>query len=206
MKALIFDLDGVVADTSAAHYRSWVRLAADEGIAFDAAANRQLLGRTREDSVRLFAGARTLDARTAADWGARKQAYFLEELGRMGPDDALPGVAALLAEARAARVPLALASSSRNAHAVLLQLGLSDAFDIVADGSTVAKPKPAPDIFLWCAERLGHAPADCLVFEDADAGVTAARAGGFPVIGVGREVATERRIDDFGNLRLADLR
>ena len=205
MKALIFDLDGVVADTSAAHYRSWVRLSHEEGIAFDAVANRRLLGRTREDSVRLFAGERVLDAATTAEWGARKQACFLEELARMGPADALPGVVALLAEARAAGIPLALASSSRNARAVLAQLGLSDAFDVIADGTTVANPKPAPDIFIWCAERLGVAPADCIVFEDAEAGVAAARAGGFQVIGVGRAVAVARCIDDFSGLGLADL-
>lgn len=205
MTALIFDLDGVVADTSAAHYRSWQRLADEEGVVFDPRANIALLGRTRDDSLALFLGERVIDAATKAEWLARKQAYFLVELGAMGPDDALPGVVPLLHEARAASLPTALASSSSNARAVLAQLGIASLFDVVGDGRTVARPKPAPDIFLWAADQLGLAPAHCIVFEDSAAGIAAAKAGGFPVIGIGREADTELHFGDLAGVSLADV-
>lgn len=205
MTALIFDLDGVVADTSAAHYRSWQRLADEEGVAFDPRANVRLLGRTRGDSFKLFLDGRSIDDATRGNWLARKQAYFLEELGHMGPDDALPGVVPLLHEARAAGLPIGLASSSSNARGVIARLGIASLFDVVGDGLTVARPKPAPDIFLWAADKLGVAPADCIVFEDSAAGIAAAHAGGFPVIGIGREADTPLRVNDLGGVTLADI-
>ena len=185
MTAFIFDLDGVVANTEDAHYRSWQRLADAEGIAFDRAANDYLLGRTRIDSLAIFLRGRTLDAATTAAWLARKQAWFLEDLTRMTPADALPGVRALLDEARAAGIPLGLASSSTNARAVIERLELTAYFSVIADGSTVAHPKPAPDVFLWVAARLGAEPAACTVFEDSQAGIDAARAAGCRVVGLG---------------------
>lgn len=205
MTALIFDLDGVVADTSGAHYRSWQRLADEEGVPFDTRANVRLLGRTRADSLDLFLDGRAIDAATRADWLARKQAYFLVELAHMGPDDALPGVVPLLHEARAAGLPTALASSSSNARAVIGKLGIAALFDVVGDGLTVARPKPAPDIFVWAAAQLGVAPAQCVVFEDSAAGIAAGHAGGFPVIGIGRDADTAVRVDDLGGVTLADV-
>lgn len=182
VKAFIFDLDGVVANTAAAHLRSWQRLANAHGFDFDQAARAAVLGRTREDSLRLIAG--DLDAVSAAKWLRAKQNYFLAELAVMGPDDALPGVVDLLHDARKRGLGIALASSSRNARGVLNQLEITDLFDFVADGATVAHPKPAPDIFLWCAAQLGQRPEECVVFEDADAGIDAALAGGFPVVAI----------------------
>ena len=183
MKAFIFDLDGVVADTASAHLRSWERLADEQGFMFDAAAREAVLGRTREDSLKLIV--KDLDDSTAQVWLAAKQRYFLEALAQMGPADALPGVVDLIRAAREQGLPIALASSSRNARAVLHQLKIANLFDIVADGLTVPNPKPAPDIFLWCAAMLELPVPDCVVFEDAAAGVAAAVAGGFPVVSIG---------------------
>lgn len=185
IKAFIFDLDGVVADTAAAHLRSWRRLADEHGFAFDDAARDAVLGRTREDSLRLIVG--DVDAATTAEWLQAKQDYFLAELAAMGPDDALPGVVDLLHDARARGLGIALASSSRNARGVLRQLQIADLFDVVADGATVAHPKPAPDIFLWCAHQLGRRPDECVVFEDANAGIEAAVAGGFGVVAIAND-------------------
>jgi len=205
MTALIFDLDGVVADTNDAHYRSWQRLADEEGVPFDRAANDALLGLTRADSLDVLLGEHRLDAAARADWLARKQAYFLAELATMGPQDMLPGVADLLAAARAAAVPCALASSSRNARAVIDRLGIAAHFAVIADGTSVARPKPAPDIFLHVAERLGLAPRRCLVIEDSPAGVKAAVAGGFPLASVGSAVRTPHHFPTLSGVTLADL-
>lgn len=205
MKALIFDLDGVVADSAAAHRRSWARLAAEEGVTFDDAAARALLGLTREDSLEIFLGDRTLSTGERADWLARKQLYFLDELGRMGPDDALPGVRDLLGEAARADIPCALASSSRNARAVLDRLMLAHAFAFVADGASVAEPKPAPDIFLLAARMLGVPPAEAIVIEDSAAGAQAAAQGGFALVTVGPERLSPCHFPSLAGVTLADL-
>lgn len=205
MTALIFDLDGVVADTSAAHYRSWQKLANDEGVAFDPTANEALLGRTREESFDIFLQGRVLQPSDRAAWLARKQACFLHELAKMGPQDALPGVVALLDEAALAGLPIGLASSSRNAHGVLAQLRLTDRFSAIADGSTVARAKPEPDVFLWVAERLGHPAAQCLVFEDSPSGYAAALAGGFPCITLGDAVRGTLHYRSLAGVTLSEL-
>lgn len=208
--ALIFDMDGVVADTVEFHYRSWQRLADEQGIAFGAADNERLLGRSRREALDVFLGGRTLPEQEAQDWIQRKQEYFLEALGvsDFGPDDALPGVRALLREARECGVPTGLASSSRNVGVVLEKLALHGAFDVVADGALVANLKPAPDIFVWVAGRLGFAPRQCVVFEDAPAGVQAGLAGGFRVVGLGpasRVGAAHRVLPDLRGSRLDDF-
>lgn len=187
MTALIFDLDGVIADTNEWHYRSWQRLADEEGLAFDREANDALLGLTREDSLNVLLRGRALDTATRRDWLARKQAYFTEALAQMSPRDILPGITDLLDEADRRGVPCALASSSRNARSVLARLALTDRFAVIADGESVDRPKPAPDIFLHVARELGKAPAACVVIEDSAAGIAAASAGGFPVVSVGPE-------------------
>ena len=206
MKALIFDLDGVVADTAAAHRRSWARLAAEEGVAFDDDRARALLGLTREDSLEVFRGDRDLSAAERADWLARKQRYFQEKLAEMGPDDALPGVRALLSEARAVGLPCALASSSRNARAVLDRLALADAFAVIADGASVAHPKPAPDIFLLAARALGVAPAEAVVIEDSAAGAEAAWRGGFALVTVGPVSLSAHHLPDLAGVGIEALR
>ena len=205
MKAIIFDLDGVVADTGSAHYRSWQRLADEEGLPFDQDQYQALLGRTREDSLDLLVRRVPLAVDKRTDMLARKQAYFAVELAAMGPADALPGVVALLDDARNAELKIGLASSSRNARAVLSQLGLLDRFEAIADGNTVARPKPAPDIFLWTADALGVGPANCVVLEDSTAGVEAAIAAGCEVVSVGHHPLTARHLATLENVNLTGL-
>lgn len=170
----IFDLDGVLTDTAELHYGSWRRLAEEEGVSFSREANAALLGRTREHALDLWLGGRPCSPGQRADLLRRKNAYFLEALEGLGPGDLLPGVGELLHGARARGVRLGLASSSRNARRVCDRLGVTGLFDAFADGSSVVNPKPAPDIFLWVAGRLGLHPARCVVFEDSGAGVRAA--------------------------------
>lgn len=205
MSALIFDMDGVVADTEPAHRRSWQRLADAEGLPFDDAIALALRGLTRERSLdRLLAG-RLLSLSQRADWLARKQRLFLDDLTHMDRNDILPGVDALLAEAQGAGVPCAIASSSRNARVVIERLGLTPCFDVIADGASVAEPKPAPDIFLHAAALLGVSPRHCLVIEDSHAGVAAAKAGGFHVLSVGATPLAAHHVTSLASFRLADL-
>ena len=180
--ALIFDLDGVIADTAELHYQSWKRLTDEEGIPFDRADNAHLRGLTRSASLRRILNGRTLDEASAQEWLARKNAYFLGSLDRLAP---LPGAVRFLTEARQMGLKIGLASASRNAGIVLDKLDLLPMFDVVADGNTIVNSKPAPDVFLWVAGALNTPPQQALVFEDSAAGVSAAHAGGFRVVGVG---------------------
>ncbi|MCB9453938.1 MAG: beta-phosphoglucomutase family hydrolase [Anaerolineaceae bacterium] len=183
--ALIFDLDGVIADTNALHYQSWAQLAQEEQIPFGPSQHDRMLGLPRHKCLEIFLDGRSLSEAGQMDWMARKNRYFLEQLAAFTAQDRAPGVAELIREARAAGLKVALGSSSQNARLVLTQLALIDEFDVIGDGLTVKNTKPAPDIFLWAAGQLGASPAHTVVFEDSEAGVAAGRSGGFWVVGIG---------------------
>lgn len=185
IRALIFDMDGVIADTPDLHYRAWLRLAQEEGVPFTPADNDALRGLSRGDSLAYVFRGRRLDAAAEAALMARKNAYFHELLAHLTPADRLPGVTALIGEARARGLAVGLASSSQNVYAVLARLDMAGLFDVIADRHCVVNSKPAPDVFLWTAGRLNVRPPQALVFEDSAVGVEAARAGGFPVVGLG---------------------
>jgi beta-phosphoglucomutase len=182
---LIFDLDGVLTDTAEAHYRAWQRLADEEGLPFDRAANDALRGISRSESLRHLLGARAVGEAEAERLMARKNAHYREIVEAMGPDDLLPGALGLLRAARERGLRIALGSASRNAREVLDRLGIAGEFDAICDGHTVDAPKPAPDLFLAAAAALGLAPETCVVLEDAAAGVAAAHAAGMTAIGIG---------------------
>lgn len=185
IRGLIFDMDGVIADTASFHYQSWLRLSQEEGVAFTHEMHLAMLGTTREESLRIFTRNLDLDAETRTRWFERKNSYFLELMHTLRPGDALPGVERIIEQAHEAGLKLGVGSSSRNALPVLELLGLHDRFDIIGDGYIVERSKPAPDIFLWVAGALRLAPRQLLVLEDSPAGVMAAQTGGFYVIGLG---------------------
>lgn len=185
--AAIFDLDGVLVDSARLHFVAWKRIADELGIAFDEHDNEALKGVDRMGSLEhiLTLGGVSLDAPAKEALAARKNGYYLDALATMTDADILPGATVLLARARSAGLSLGVASASRNATMVLARAGLAGAIDFVADAAKVARSKPAPDIFLACAEGLGVAPAACVGFEDAAAGVTAIKAAGMVAIGIG---------------------
>jgi beta-phosphoglucomutase len=187
IRALIFDLDGVIADTLSLHYVSWQRLADEEGIPFSLEAYQNMLGLTRNQSLGVLLNGRAIAPQQAEDWLRRKNHYYLEQLCQLTPEDAAPGVAALVREAYDVGLKIGLGSSSQNARNVLNQLDLLKYFHAVGDANTVQHHKPAPDIYLWVAEQLKVSPAESVIFEDSDVGVQAARAGGFRVVGIGSE-------------------
>jgi kojibiose phosphorylase len=185
IRGIIFDMDGVIADTARFHYQSWEKLAQEEGIAFTWETHLAMLGTTREESLRIFTAGLDLDAETRKSWFDRKNHYFLELMRQLRPGDTLPGVERIIDQARAAHLKIAVGSSSKNAFPVLDQLELRAKFDVIGDGYSVERSKPAPDIFLWVAGALGLPPRHLLVLEDSPAGIEAARTGGFYVIGLG---------------------
>ncbi len=185
IQGFIFDLDGVLTDTAEFHYRAWKRLADEEGIPFTRQDNEALRGVSRRESLNRLLKGRAITEAQAQAWMERKNDYYRAFLTEITPDHLLPGVAAFLGEARALGVKLGVGSASRNALDVLTRLGLLDHLDAVGDGTSVARSKPAPDLFVWVAGRLGLPPMQTAVFEDAEAGVEAALAGGAFVVGIG---------------------
>jgi beta-phosphoglucomutase len=194
IRAFIFDFDGVIADTAELHYRSWQRLADEEGIPFTRQDSEVLRGVSRRESLRRLLKGRPIDEATAEAWMTRKNDYFLSSLNEFTPSSVLPGVVNLLDEARAAGIKTAIASASRNVHLVLERLQIADRFDAIGDANSVANNKPAPDVFVWTAGRLGMSPSQSVIFEDSEAGVTAALTGGFWVIGIGTGGVSEAHI------------
>lgn len=185
VRAFIFDLDGVITDTAEFHYLSWKRLADEEGIVFTRQDNEQLRGVSRRESLNRMLKGRQESEATLQRWMERKNAYYRQYLESITPADLLPGVSAFLRDAHTAGMKLAIGSASRNARDVLQKLDVLDYFDAIGDGYSVANTKPAPDLFLWTAGRLDVPPYEAVVFEDAEAGVDAALAGGFWTVGIG---------------------
>lgn len=185
-RGFIFDFDGVVADTTEAHYVAWGRLCAENGWAFDRSLGDQLRGLTRRQCLRLILGG-TLDLpeSTIQAYLDRKNDYFLERANQMTEADVLPGVLPLMQQMCSAGYKIALGSASHNARHMAHLLGIAPYLDAISDPYTVVNGKPAPDTFLWAAGALGVNPKRCVVFEDASAGVQAALAGGFHVVGLG---------------------
>lgn len=182
---VIFDLDGVLTDTSELHYLAWQQLADEEGIEFDREANEAMRGLPRRESLLCILGNRSATEEQIQDMMERKNCYFVEMIQNVTPAYLLPGVADLLQELRAAGIKVALGSSSKNAQTVIERLGIAEHFDAIADGYSVSQPKPAPDLFLYAAQQLGLSPSQCVVVEDAAAGVEAALAAGMRAIGLG---------------------
>jgi beta-phosphoglucomutase len=185
--AVIFDLDGVIVDTARYHFLAWKKLAEELGIKLTESFNENLKGVGRMESLEkiLALGNLSLDEEEKARLAEKKNAWFNHYISSMQPDEIFPGVLPLLDELRHNRIRVALASSSKNAQTVLRRLNLTQAFEVITDGTDIVHSKPHPEIFLTTAARLGMAPASCLVIEDAAAGVTAALRAGMKVIGVG---------------------
>lgn len=202
---VIFDLDGVIVSTDNCHYLAWKRMADEEGIYFDRAINERLRGVSRMESLEIILerAERAYTDEEKAEMATRKNAYYVELIGSLTAGDILPGALDTLKLLRERGVKIAIGSSSRNTPIILKQIGLSDAFDAVADGNAISRSKPDPEVFLLAARLLGLAPVNCLVVEDADAGIEAAVAGGMRALGVGS--AAENAKATFHGASLADV-
>lgn len=185
LEAFIFDLDGVLTDTAEYHYLAWKRLADEEKLPFSRKDNEKLRGVSRRASLDLILQDRELPEDKIREMLDRKNGYYKAYIENISEDNLLPGAIDLLNELQKMGFRLALASASKNAPRVVDLLGIGDYFAVIADGSSVEKTKPAPDLFLYAAEHLGVPPDRCLVVEDAEAGVAAAQAAGMATIGIG---------------------
>ncbi len=185
LRGIIFDLDGVLTDTAEYHYLSWQKLADEEGLFFNRQANEALRGVSRRDSLLRILGNKDVPEEKLEEMMARKNHYYVSFIQDISPKDLLPGALALLEELKQRDLRIALGSASKNAHAVLERLGIRDFIDVVADGFSVERSKPAPDLFLYAAQELGLEPQHCVVFEDAASGIEAALAAQMYAVGLG---------------------
>ena len=187
LRAVVFDLDGVLVSTSKFHARAWEQLVRSLGIEPPADLEERVKGISRMASLRIALGSRAGDYPEAelAALADRKNALYLELVKGVGPSDLFPGALRLFDSLEAAGIPIGLGSASKNARPVLESLGILDRFDAIADGFAYRHGKPRPDVFLAAARMLGADPGDCIVFEDAAAGITAALDGGFVAVGIG---------------------
>jgi len=208
-KAIIFDLDGVLTDTSEYHYRAWKHLADDEGIPFTREENdAHLRGVDRRNSLMYIIRGRNYSEDQIQEMMDRKNRYYTDMIKTMIPNDLVPGGRELLQEIRDAGIKIAIASASKNCRTVLERLDIMQYLDGIADGYSVSNSKPAPDIFIFAAGTVNTPTSNCLVLEDADAGVEAAKTGGMQALGIGPQERFHRAdkvLPTLANKHLQDL-
>lgn len=205
IRAVIFDLDGVIVSTDTLHYQAWKFIADSEGIYFDESINNRLRGVSRMESLEVILerALRQYSEGEKLALAETKNARYVESLRGLSPADVPREVTAVLDSLRARGIKIAVGSSSRNSPLILKQIGLLDAFDALADGNDIERTKPAPDVFLVAARRLGLRPDECVVVEDAEAGIRAAKAAGMVAVAIGDAVRSSEadfRLTDIGDL------
>ncbi|MCM1155169.1 MAG: beta-phosphoglucomutase [Roseburia sp.] len=190
-QAVIFDLDGVICFTDRYHYMAWKKIADDMGIYFDEETNNRLRGVSRMESLEIilekYDGVLSLQEKEQL--AAQKNDFYVELLKQMSGKDLSGEVKETLDALRVRGLQLSIGSSSKNARFILERLGLKDYFDAVSDGTNITRSKPDPEVFEKAAEFLHRKPEECLVVEDARAGIEAARSGGFDSAGLGEAAA-----------------
>ena len=202
MKAFIFDLDGVIVFTDKFHYQAWKKMADEMEIYFDEKINNRLRGVSRADSLEIILEryeGEPLSAEKKAELMEEKNNTYRELLKTMTRDDVTDQVRNTLKKLH----KLALGSSSKNAKFILEKVELLDAFDEISDGNNITHSKPHPEVFLKAAEFLGEKPEDCVVVEDAYAGIDAAKAAGMEAVGIGDAAEYEKsdyKIQNFEEL------
>ena len=187
IRAVIFDLDGVIVSTDEYHFQAWKQIADEERIPFDRRDNERLRGVSRMESLEILLekSAKRYSVEEKHDMAERKNACYQQLLRGLSPADILPGVINVIQALKERRVKIAIGSSSRNARSILRAVGLEEEFHVITDGNDIPRSKPDPAVFTIAARRLGISPEECLVVEDAEAGVEAGLAAGMSVLAVG---------------------
>ncbi|RZK41076.1 MAG: beta-phosphoglucomutase [Pedobacter sp.] len=187
IKACLFDLDGVLVDTAKYHFKAWRKLANNLGFDFTEEQNEQLKGISRIESLNRILAWGNVEKTEAEkqELATQKNDWYVKMISTMTPAEVLPGTVSLLTAIKNAGYKIALGSASKNSALILERTLLSHFFDEIVDGNLVAKSKPDPEVFLKGASLLGFEPNECIVFEDAVAGIEAAQRGGMKTIGIG---------------------
>ncbi|WP_149242608.1 beta-phosphoglucomutase [Dyadobacter sp. 32] len=210
IQACLFDLDGVIVDTAKYHYQAWRKLANDLGFDLSLEQNELLKGISRMESldIILSIGKVSLTEEQKISYATEKNTLYLELCQQMTPDDTLPGVRPFLEELKASSIRIGLGSASKNARVILERIDMLSYFETIVDGNRITKGKPDPEVFLIGANDLNADHAQCVVFEDAVAGIQAAKAAGMFAVGIGEaSVLTEADIvvEGFKNFSLQNL-
>ncbi len=211
IKACLFDLDGVLVDTAKYHYQAWKQLAEELGFYFSVHDNERLKGVSRMASLDILLEVGRITGKSEQeklDMAARKNQWYLDHITKMTPEEILPGVLDFLQQLKDRGVKIALGSASKNAGIILDRVGITPLFDAVIDGNKVSRAKPDPEVFLAGAGALQFSADECVVFEDAAAGIAAAISAGMKSVGVGDPDILYRAtvvIPGFAGLRWSDL-
>jgi beta-phosphoglucomutase len=187
IKGMIFDLDGVIADTAHLHYKAWCKIAWQWKFNLSVDQNEKLKGVSRNNAMRKIANwaGKNLSEKELENFADQKNTFYLNYCESLSPEDTLPGVVSFIDQCRRTGMKLAVGSASKNAKIILQKLQIIDVFQIIVDGNMVEKSKPHPEVFLKAAELMKIKPSDCVVFEDSQAGIQAAINAGMMTIGIG---------------------
>ena len=211
IEACIFDLDGVIVDTAKYHYIAWQRLARILGFSFTKKDNERLKGVSRVRSLEILleiGSINNFSEEKKTELATQKNEWYVEYITKMTPEEILPGVLDLLKSIKEQGIKTAIGSASKNAMTILKRIDVLKYFDTVIDGTKVSKAKPDPEVFVVAANELNADIKKSIVFEDAEAGVEAAKNGGFYCIGIGSTDnlnKADKVIPGFENFTIDDL-
>ncbi|MCL4167744.1 UNVERIFIED_CONTAM: hypothetical protein GTU68_034688 [Idotea baltica] len=209
-KGFIFDLDGVIVDTAKYHYLAWRDLANELGFEFTIEQNEMFKGVSRKKCMEILLEIGEIKAtqKQFNTWMVEKNEDYLKYIAKMDDSEILPDVKEVLEFLKNKNIPIALGSASKNAQPILEKVNLLSYFDTIVDGNNVTKAKPDPEVFLIAAKQLGVKPENCIVFEDAVAGIKAANSAKMISIGIGDEkILSEAQynFNDFTEMELEFL-
>ena len=207
IKAVIFDLDGVIVSTDDCHYEAWKKMADEEGIYFDRTINERLRGVSRMESLEIVLerAKKEYSEEEKVALATRKNGYYVELIGKLTPDAILKGVMGNLEALKEKGIKIAIGSSSKNTPIILRQIGLDSYFDAVSDGNNIKNSKPDPEVFQKAAEMLGIPAENCMIIEDADAGIIAGKRAGMKTLAVGSAKDGDFYYKSLDDVKIADI-
>ena len=207
IKAVIFDLDGVIVSTDDCHYEAWKKMADEEGIYFDKTINNRLRGVSRMESLEIVLerAEKEYSEEEKLQLAERKNGYYKEFITKLTPNDILPGAKENLEELRKNGIKIAIGSSSKNTPVILNQIGLDKYFDAVSDGNNITNSKPDPEVFLKAADMLSIPYSECMIVEDAGAGIEAGKRAGMKTLSVHGAKGADVGVEELKAVSLIDL-
>ena len=194
MKGFIFDLDGVIVDTAKYHFLAWKETAGRLGFDFSLQDNEKLKGVSRMKSLEILLdiGNINLTDFEKKRIAEEKNNLYVSYISLLTPNDILPGAKQFLEKTQKLGIKTGMGSASKNAPYILEKLAIKEYFDVVVDGNCVSKAKPDPEVFISCAQKLSLLPRNCVVFEDAEAGIEAAHNAQMKVVGIGNSAILKK--------------